>query len=201
MTAGLAAPSTALLERAIGYALGSLHLVTPDALSRPTPCDAWDLRALLVHMDDSLAALHEATGYGGVALAPVPHREQAADLVALLRERACGLLGAWTAAPHRDVVAVGDLGLPTRLLLAAGAVEVTVHGWDVAQACGEPRAIPPVLATELLGLAPLLVTAGDRPVRFAAATAPPPSAGPESRLLAFLGRHGESCGASRGSAG
>src|SRR5690349_23901912 len=48
-----------LLERAIGYTLGSLLLVTPAAMTRPTPCADWDLGALLRHMDDSLAALHE----------------------------------------------------------------------------------------------------------------------------------------------
>ena len=49
-----------LLERAIGYTRGSLALVTPELMSAPTPCDHWDLRALLEHMDDSLTSLHEA---------------------------------------------------------------------------------------------------------------------------------------------
>ena len=35
----------ALLERAMGYTLGSLVLVTPDDMANPTPCAAWDLRA------------------------------------------------------------------------------------------------------------------------------------------------------------
>jgi uncharacterized protein (TIGR03086 family) len=68
-----AAPQTsgvALLERAVGYTLGSLQLVTPEALSQPTPCRGWDLRALLRHMDDSLAALQEAVDLAHVALHP-----------------------------------------------------------------------------------------------------------------------------------
>lgn len=197
-------PGVALLERAIGYTLGSLHVVTPLALTRPTPCDAWDLRALLVHMDDSLAALHEAIGCGRVDLVAAPHAEPAADPVASLRARACHLLGVCTGAPPRDRVAVGDLHMPAGLMFAAGAVEIAVHGWDVARACGHPRPIPPALAAELLALAPLLITDADRPVRFAAARTPSPSAGAEDRLLAFLGRGratGESGGTRQGCAG
>src|SRR5256885_382564 len=55
-----------LLERAINYLLGSLLLVTPETLARPTPCAGWDLRALLAHLDDSLGALTEAVEAGAV---------------------------------------------------------------------------------------------------------------------------------------
>ena len=58
----------ALLERAIGYTLGSLHLVTPGTMSHPTPCREWDLAALLAHMNDSLIALQEAVDLGHVQL-------------------------------------------------------------------------------------------------------------------------------------
>ena len=51
---------SALLERAISYTLGNLHLITATALSRPTPCPEWDLRELLAHMNDSLLALYDA---------------------------------------------------------------------------------------------------------------------------------------------
>ena len=54
------AQGVALLERAMGYTLGSLQLVTPQSLDNPTPCREWDLRALLLHMNDSLLTLHQA---------------------------------------------------------------------------------------------------------------------------------------------
>jgi uncharacterized protein (TIGR03086 family) len=177
-----------LLERAISYTMGNLHNVTSAALSHRTPCRDWDLGDLLAHMNDSLAALHEAIDLGHVDLSPAADgADPAADLVAALRDRAGRLLGA-CARTDGDLVTVGGCPVSTSIVTIAGAVEVAVHGWDVAQACGHPRPIPPRLADELLQLSPLLVIPTDRPGRFAAPVSVPPRAGPSDRLIAFLGR-------------
>ncbi|WP_020667232.1 TIGR03086 family metal-binding protein [Amycolatopsis nigrescens] len=179
----------ALLERAIGYALGSLRDVTPEVLAHRTPCRDWDLRALLAHLDDSLIALLEASTRGRVGLsAPEPEAGPGGDPVAGLRNRAGRLLGAWTGAERPDAVSVAGSPLTAGILTSAGAVEVAVHGWDVARACGRDRPIPAALAEELLELSGLLVSEADRPVRFAGPVEPPPLAGPADRLVAFLGR-------------
>jgi uncharacterized protein (TIGR03086 family) len=184
-----------LLERAIGYTLGNLHLVTAAALSRSTPCAKWDLHALLRHMNDSLAALHEAVDSGHVALEPAVG-DPANDLVADLRDRACRLLGAWTRG-DRQVVSIAGRSLTSVIVSSAGAVEIAVHGWDVAQACGEDRPIPARLAEELLHLSLLFVTPRDRPGRFGPPVAPRSPAGPGEQLVAFLGReHGLAHGSS-----
>jgi uncharacterized protein (TIGR03086 family) len=183
-----------LLERAINYTLGSLHLVTPEAMAHATPCRAWDLRALLGHMDDSLLALAEAVETGRVNLGPPPPGDPAgaagpgADPVARLRNRACRLLGAWTNSDGQPLVSIGGSPLTTSIVTSTGAVEVAVHGWDVARACGDNRPIPAPLAEEMLELAFLFVTDADRPGRFAAPVELPPLAGPADRLIAFLGR-------------
>jgi uncharacterized protein (TIGR03086 family) len=182
------AGASALLERAISYTLGNLHLVTATALSRPTPCPEWDLRELLAHMNDSLLALYDALSLGRVGLSPASDPGGlAADPVATLRTRAGQLLGA-SAGTAEDLVSVGGCPLPNRIVTCAGAVEVAIHGWDIAQACGPGRPFPPGLAEELLLLSPLLVTAADRPARFAWPVIVPPPASPGDRLLAFLGR-------------
>jgi uncharacterized protein (TIGR03086 family) len=179
-----------LLERAINYALGSLYLVTPEAMSHPTPCRDWDLRALLGHMNDSLTALHEAVDIGHVDLgASADGDDPAADPVARLRNRACRLLGAWTNVDGHDVTSIAGRPLTTSIVTGAGAVEIAVHAWDVARSCGHQHPMPSPLAEELLDLAPLLVTAADRPARFAAPVEVPPQAEPGDRLIAFLGRH------------
>jgi uncharacterized protein (TIGR03086 family) len=180
----------ALLERAINYTLGSLDVVTSEALSRATPCQDWDLRALLAHMSDSLAALHEATDRGSVDLdASAEGGDPAVDPVITLRNRACRLLGARTNARGQDVIAIAGCSLTTSVVTSIGAVEVAVHGWDIAQACGRHRPIPCALAEEMLQLSPLFVTDADRPARFAAPVDVPPLASPGDRLIAFLGRH------------
>jgi uncharacterized protein (TIGR03086 family) len=175
-----------LLERAISYTLGSLHLATAGALGRPTPCPDWDLRALLVHLDDGLLALAEAVDTGRVDVEPAG--AAGGDLIAGVRGRARDLLRACAAGPAGDLVRVGDATTTGALVAGTGAIEITVHGWDVARAAGRHHPLPRALAGELLDLAPLLVTRGERPGRFGRPVPVPATAGPGERLLAFLGR-------------
>jgi uncharacterized protein (TIGR03086 family) len=179
-----------LLERAINYTLGSLHIVTPEALSRPSPCRDWDLRALLAHVNDSLMALYEAVDVGQVDLdVSADASDSTVDPVATLRNRACQLLGAWTNAGSTYTVSIAGCPLTTGIVASTGAIEVAVHGWDIARACGRDHPIPRSLAEEMLELSPLLIADADRPTRFAAPIDVPPLAGPGDRLIAFLGRH------------
>lgn len=190
-----------LLERAVGYTRGSLALVTPQLMAAPTPCRGWNLRALLTHMHDSLTSLHEAGSVRRVGLGPTPEAGPAApvDLVEALRLRACELLADWSliwgedrlresaGLPRSPDVLVDDRPLTPRVLASAGALEVAVHGWDVARACGVHRPLPDGLASDLLRVAPLIVSPADRPSRFAPPV-PPPGPTPGEELLAFLGR-------------
>jgi uncharacterized protein (TIGR03086 family) len=176
----------ALLERAVGYTRTCLGLVTADRMSAPTPCPDWDLAALLRHMDDSLAAFTEAAlGYVapfGPAPAGIP------VVIASLKARACALLAAWSADVDGAVVSVAGRPVPREMMAAAGALEIAVHGWDVARACGEDRPLPDGLARCLLAVTPLLIADEDRPGRFAAAHAVPAGASASARLLGYLGR-------------
>jgi len=198
-----------LLERALGYTIGSLTAVTPEALSRPTPCPDWDLRALLHHLADSLAALYEAIDDGHVTMvmsdADSGRLDEAAGLVVLIRDRARRVLGSWagvdadagdsTSDGDRDghgdgvrLITVDDCPMRADMMACVGAIEIAVHGWDVYQACGPPRPIPPALAADLLELAPAFVTDAERPSRFAAPVPTSPAASDGERLVAFLGR-------------
>jgi uncharacterized protein (TIGR03086 family) len=176
-----------VLDRAIGFALTAAQAITPHMLARRTPCASWDLGMLLLHLADSLAALHEGMTDGRVAPGLEPAGAEPAgadDPVSAVRMRAVRLLRA-SAVPSR--AAVGDRRLPGELLTGAGALEVAVHGWDVAQATGEGRPIPPVLAGDLLALCPLVLPEPRRPL-FADAVEPAPDAAPGERLVALLGR-------------
>lgn len=180
LTAGLA-----VLERSISYALGSLNLVTPALLIRPTPCARWDLRDLLHHLDDSMAALQEAAECGRVCLTPAGDGDA---VIPAVRDRAVSLLGAWTNAGGLVTVRVDAAPVTAPLIAGAGAIEMTAHGWDVAEACGGRRPIPDDLADELLDLAAVLIHPADRAGRFGRPLPVPGDATPESRFLAFLGR-------------
>jgi uncharacterized protein (TIGR03086 family) len=186
-----------LLADAISYALGNVEPVTPDLLARPTPCREWDLRMLLQHGCESLAALEEGFATGCVRLAaagdcpdgggPDASRPAAGGPAGVFVTRARSLLACWARAGS-PAVAIGGLPLAAEVVAAAGALEIAVHGWDVAQASGSRLAIPPSLAARLLQVAPLLVTGTDRPQLFAAPVAVRCEASASEKLTAFLGR-------------
>lgn len=179
----------ALLERAMGYTLGNLEFVTPEVLGRPTPCAEWDVRTLLVHMADSLDVLCDAADIGVVTSAQAPREGGAVvELVSAVRDRACRLLAAWTSIGDPATVSVYGRPLSSTIVAGTGAIEVAVHGWDVARGCGHDRAIHASLAEDLGDLAPLIVTREDRPHRFGYPVAVPRDASPSDQLTAFLGR-------------
>src|SRR5215472_9872358 len=138
-------------------------------LAVPTPCAGWDLGVLLAHVADSMDVFCEAIAAGPVAPGWPPGAGPCGDdLVVLLRWRAAGLLAACAGAgPDEHLVVIGGRRLPASMAAVAGALEITVHGWDIAAACGRPRPVPPGLAAVLLPVAPLLVTPATRRGLFA----------------------------------
>jgi uncharacterized protein (TIGR03086 family) len=194
-----------LLGWAISYAVASARLATPQHLSCPTPCAGWDLESLLHHVSDSVGVVQEAittgcigpgltgtgapgpgsTGPGPAAGDGGPDR----DPVSGLYRRAGQLLAACAPdAPAGHLVTIGDRELAARMVVAAGAIEITVHGWDISVACGSRRPVPPNLAALLLPIAPLFITPGSRAGLFADPVPVSEWACPGDQLVAFLGR-------------
>src|SRR5215469_5343285 len=195
----MTSPLTAddLLRQAIAYALRSVAAVTPELMTRPTPCTEWDLTMLLRHSCESLAALVEGAHLGCVGPAAAADGAVCTDAAGLFTARAVGLLGRW-AQFSRPWVLIGEYRLAVTDFAAAGALEIAMHGWDVAQACGGRQPLPASLADRLLAVAPLLVTDADRtplpgpgtPAArlFGPPLTTPPGASASDRLAAFLGR-------------
>ncbi len=179
-----------LLGSAVSYAVASTRLVTPQRLSCDTPCAGWDLELLLHHVSDSVAVLHEAITAGYVGAGPAPgDDEPEPDPVGRLHRRAARLLAACAPeGPAEHLVAIGDRELSARMVAAAGAIEITVHGWDIAVACGSHQPVPPGLAAVLLPIAPLFIPPGTRAGLFADPVPVPGGACPGDQLVAFLGR-------------
>jgi uncharacterized protein (TIGR03086 family) len=179
-----------LLESAVGYGLAGAGLVTPQLLARPTPCRGWDLEMLLRHVSESIETLNAAiaTGHINVGYAEGLGGPDG-DAVSVLRRRAATLLETCSAAGADDgFVAIGERELARSKVAVAGAIEVTIHGWDIQAACGAFRPVPPLLACLLLPVAPLLVTPSARPGLFADPVQLPGPACPGDQLVAFLGR-------------
>jgi uncharacterized protein (TIGR03086 family) len=179
-----------LLEPSISYALGAVLAVTPELLSRPTPCGEWDLRMLLRHACESLAAIGEGIETGRVDLDPAAEDgDLAADPARAFRDRAGQLLDTWTSPGHQhQIIEIARCPLAASVMAATAALEVAVHGWDISRACGQRQPIPHALATSLLVIAPVLVPRTGRHPLFAAPVTMPATAGPSDRLTAFLGR-------------
>ncbi len=179
-----------LLEPSISYALGAVEAITPELLSRRTPCRDWDLQMLLRHASESLAAIAEGIETGRVGLDPAAEDgDLAADPARAFRDRAGRLLDAWTS-PGRQgqVIEIAGCPLTASVMVGAAALEVAVHGWDVSRACGPRQPIPRALAISLLAIAPMLVPRTGRHPLFAAPVTVPATAGPSDKLAAFLGR-------------
>ncbi len=181
---------TPLLEPSVTYTVGVVLAITPELLSRPTPCREWDLRMLLRHASESMAALRESIETGRIGPDPAAEDDDlVADPVRAFRDRACQLLDTWTSSGHRrQIIQIVDCPLAASLMAATAALEIAVHGWDISQACGQREPIPRALATALLAIAPALVPSAGRHPLFAEPVIAAATAGPSDRLAAYLGR-------------
>jgi uncharacterized protein (TIGR03086 family) len=178
------------LIQAMDYADEALRAVTPQLLSSPTPCRDWNLRMLLEHVHESVAALHEGVTAGQVAVAPGPGSGAgtAAGLVGTFRTRATALVRASAESDGDGDITIGGHPLPVDCLRTVAALELAVHAWDISQTCGQRLPIPDDLAADLLAQAHLLVPRSGRSPLFAPPVPPPPRPTPSDRLIAYLGR-------------
>ncbi len=180
-----------LLESAVRYALAAAAQATPQLLSRPTPCPGWDLETLLDHLSDSIAVLHQAISAEGGRVSAVPpgSPRPGPDPIAGLRGQAARLLDTCaTAGPAERPVAIGGRELTASMVAVTGAIEITVHGWDISVACGARRPVPPGLAAVLAPIAPVLINPAIRPGLFASPVRLPGPACPGDQLIALCGR-------------
>ncbi len=187
----------ALVERALAFTRVVLGDVRDADAPRPTPCAAWDVTDLLVHMVDSLEVVTELAVGRVAAVGPPPTSQRPEELADQLRVLGCVLLERWTARGdggsavlERPGAGAGSaVEVDARLASQVGALEVAVHGWDLAAALGPGAVLPGRLAAALLPVAVTHVPRGRRRSggRFAPPRVPPES-DPSSLLLAHLGR-------------
>lgn len=176
-----------LLERSLAWSRGALAGVTDDEAGRPTPCAGWVLTDLLVHMVDALEVVTELSLGRMVAAGPPPTSTRPRVLADHLTVLGCTLLEGWLRDPAPATLDVLGRRLDADVALEVSALEIAVHGWDVARARGLPTPFPSLLAAALLPVAVRRVPVRGRGARFVAPLAPS-ATDPAGLLLAHLGR-------------
>jgi uncharacterized protein (TIGR03086 family) len=181
---------TELDRRALADTGRLVAAVRPDQLAAPTPCEGWDVRALLNHLVGG-NHLHATAATGGAADWSSRERDRLGDDPAGAYDRSAAAVTEAFArldlAADRLTMPFGDL--PASHAVAVHFVDVLTHGWDVATATGQD----PTLDAELASTA-LEVVAGyppevwGTPQFFAHQVPVPDTAPPHIRLVALLGR-------------
>ncbi len=181
------------LDRRALAATGNLVAgIRPDQLAAPTPCEGWDVRALLNHVVGG-NELFATAAAGGAADWATRQQDRLGDDPTGAYDRSAEAVTAAFAGlasgPATQVtLPFGEL--PASYAIAVHFVDVLVHGWDLATATGQDPTLDAGLATAALdivaGYPPAL---WGTPGFFAHQVPVPDAEPPHVRLVALLGRH------------
>lgn len=168
-----------------------LRQIGPGDWSRPTPCDEWDVRALVNHViggNRRYVMLLSGASAGEVdATRTLDH--VGVDVVGSYTQTAAALGAAFRedgAMARRCHHPIGDR--TGAELLGMRLVDIAVHAWDLARALGVDDRLDPDLARHALQHAPL-ITAGRAAGSFAEpADAVPAGSSSQDELLHLCGR-------------
>jgi uncharacterized protein (TIGR03086 family) len=179
-------------QRAVAQTEEIVAAVEPGQLEGPTPCPEYDVRALLSHI---IGGLNRAAvvGEGGDALASPLRAGEVPDdgWPAAYRAASARARAAWADDAKLDAMVVVPWGkIPGRFAIAGYIQEILAHGWDLAQATGQPTERDPELASWALVTAKRILPPESRgaDVPFGPVVPVAPDAAPYAQLAAWLGR-------------
>jgi uncharacterized protein (TIGR03086 family) len=176
-------------SRAVRATVPVVARVGPPDLSRPTPCEEWDLGQLLAHMTvQHRGFAAAAAGHGGDP--EVWQLPPGADPVREYAQAAESVIAAFAEPGVADrsflLPEITPRPVPARLAIGFHLVDYVVHGWDVARALGLPYELPPDVLAAALPIAEAVPVGAAR--RAFAPPVPEPGNDPLNRILALLGR-------------
>ena len=151
-----------------------------DQLDGPTPCDSWDVRTLLNHMlDTQRYFIRSARGEDASPPSPTPPDVLSDDPLADFRHTSAEVLRTF-----------GEPGVidKTGPSLGIAFSDQLLHGWDLAQATGQPSTMPEGLAQEAYDIIHGRFTEDQRAGIFKDELPVGPDDSPQERLLAYTGR-------------
>jgi uncharacterized protein (TIGR03086 family) len=180
-----------MLGRAFAVTRTVLTKVGRDQLTAATPCQSWDVRALINHFVGS--ARWGASAVAGTGYEVTDEDYAAGDYLAHYDagiEAALAAFGSPGVRDKRIELAFGEFSGAD--LMGMVARDQFTHGWDLARAIGYPTDLDPQLADELLTRARAEILDAyrgpDGEAIFGPVVEAPAGAGPADRLAAFLGR-------------
>src|SRR5580704_19224177 len=152
--------TTDLLVAVLSDLEGVVGHVTGEQLHEPTPCTELDVGQLRAHILGWLATF--AAGYadpGGQApLDRLDGYTVPADPAAEVRSASAAMAAALRGGAAARPLRLGDSAMPGDMALSMILWEYQVHGWDLAQATGQPWSPPSAAAQESLNFAPAMLT-------------------------------------------
>jgi uncharacterized protein (TIGR03086 family) len=182
---------TQLHRRALDETQKVVAGVTLDQMGDATPCEGWDVRALLNHL--VAGNLWAAELGAGATIDEVGTRldgDLCGDDPLGAYEASAGLAAAIFEVPGalEKPCAVSYGPVPGSVYADHRFIDVLIHGWDLATATGQETTLDPELVDvayeHLLAEADLVRASG----MFGQDLAVPDDAGTQTRMLAFIGR-------------
>ncbi len=177
-----------LVERATTVAYPIIGAVGPDQWDRPTPCTEWDVRDVVRHLLGGVGSYLAA--YGDPPSVPADEVADA-DLLPAMRAADARFLAHLRAPGGREAVLdMGYAEMPAQMIAGFRAIDLLVHGWDIARATGQPTPDDPEAYEAALAFSRRAMEGLDRASfdMFAEPTDVADDAPAADRLAAFLGR-------------
>lgn len=169
--------------------------ITPDQYDLPTPCVDWNVKQVAnhliatLHLGQALLSDESPTVQSGPGQVPAEDLV-GSDLIGAYRNGVEVLVAATTsdAISRMHVTPLGEM--PGAGLAGFTALDVFVHGWDLAKATSQPTTLDGDLAELMLGFAQQAINdeTGTRAPLIGPEIAIATTADPTTRLIAYLGR-------------
>ena len=145
-----------LCQRAMDSAEHFVNAIKPDQWDAPTPCDEWDMRALVGHI--TYEALWAAELYAGKTMAEVGDRFEGDNLgddpIAAFTLALVGAKSAVAAPGAMETVCHLSFGDHSGADYAGQLfLDFLVHGWDVAKGSGQDATLDAALCEACVPLA------------------------------------------------
>ncbi|HSF86743.1 MAG TPA: TIGR03086 family metal-binding protein [Acidimicrobiia bacterium] len=168
-------------ERTVAVIAG----IQPHQMENRTPCDEWDVRALVSHLVNSnlwLAAAVEGEGAEwDERSGEDPEADYRASVAAV--QSAMRIEGAM-----EKLVATGMGELPGAVLYTIAMTKQLLHGWDLAVATGQATTLDPELVTAADAFIRPAVESGAAAEAYAPPLSVEEGASAQEKLLALVGR-------------